>query len=71
MITSISLLSSQNYPTSKQKTCLGFVGIVVVALFKATAFGRKHHFNYFNNVFELFQPYLSEDFKIKVVALSN
>jgi len=26
---------------------------------------RKHHFNYFNHVFELFQPYLSEDFIIK------
>ena len=26
---------------------------------------RKHHFNYFNHVFELFKPYLSENFKIK------
>jgi len=26
---------------------------------------RKHHFNYFYHVFELFQPYLSEEFKIK------
>lgn len=26
---------------------------------------RKHHYSYFNHVFDLFQPYLSEDFKIK------
>ena len=23
---------------------------------------RKHHFNYFNHIFELFKPYLSKDF---------
>lgn len=26
---------------------------------------RKHHFNYFNHVLELFKPFLSEDFKLK------
>jgi len=26
---------------------------------------RKHHYNYFNHVFKLFHPYLSEEFKIK------
>lgn len=31
----------------------------------------KHHFNYFNHVFELFQPYLSEEFKIKEKSLKD
>ena len=26
---------------------------------------RKHHYNYFNVVFELFKPYLSKDFNVK------
>jgi LAGLIDADG DNA endonuclease family len=26
---------------------------------------RKHHFNYFNHIYELFNPYLSKDFKVK------
>lgn len=26
---------------------------------------RKHHFNYFNYVLDLFKPFLSEDFKLK------
>jgi hypothetical protein len=30
---------------------------------------RKHHLNYLIQVFELFQPYLSEDFKIQERSL--
>jgi len=26
---------------------------------------RKHHFNYFNHIFEIFKFYISKDFKVK------
>lgn len=95
MITSISLISTQNYYTSepkkkrlskleRSKMSIEYpLNEIVIGLLLGAGhiqrrslndnsrfiYGqsslRKHHFNYFNHVFELFQPYLSEDFKIK------
>jgi hypothetical protein len=91
MITSLSLIFSQNYSTNGKRlsklnrfyfTIEYPLNEIIIGLLlddghiqrrslnshSRFIYGqsslRKHHFNYFNHIYELFNPYLSKDFKV-------
>ena len=96
LITSLSLVSVQNYckkrqsKTEKSKIMIEYpLNEIIIGLLLGDGhiqrrsingnsrfcYGqsslRKHHFNYFKYIFELFKPYLSKDYQFKEASFTD